>query len=49
MNMIGMGDDRLIFFYPHIWIFVVSAVISIVLSYAAWYLVLKFTKAKKNK
>ncbi|CAI6096074.1 unnamed protein product [Clonostachys chloroleuca] len=49
MNMIGMGDDRLIFFSPHIWIFVVSAVISIVLSYAAWYLVLKFTKAKKNK
>ncbi|CAG9942851.1 unnamed protein product [Clonostachys rosea f. rosea IK726] len=49
MNMIGMGDDRLIFFSPHIWIFVVSAVISVVLSYAAWYLVLKFTKAKKNK
>ncbi|CAH0053737.1 unnamed protein product [Clonostachys solani] len=49
MNMIGMGDDRLIFFSPHIWIFVVSAVISVVLSYAAWYLVLRFTKAVKNK
>ncbi|CAH0000771.1 unnamed protein product [Clonostachys byssicola] len=48
MNMIGMGDDRLIFFSPHIWIFVVSAVVSVVLSYAAWYLVVKFTKAGKK-
>jgi hypothetical protein len=49
MNLVELDENKLVTFSPHIWMFVVSAVGAVALSYSTWYLLFRKTKDKGIK
>ncbi|VUC25575.1 unnamed protein product [Clonostachys rosea] len=46
MNLVELDENKLVTFSPHIWMFVVSAVGAVAVSYATWYLLFKKRKGR---
>ncbi|CAI6099849.1 unnamed protein product [Clonostachys chloroleuca] len=49
MNLVELDENKLVTFSPHIWMFVVSAVGAVAVSYSTWYLLFRKTKDKGIK